>query len=472
MSADRGIVSTGVYVPRQRLDGEEIESAWGTSPPVSRAAVPAADEDAITMAVAAASDALEDAAVDVPNIRHLAIGTTTPPLDEEALAPRVADALGLDDDIRLSSATQSTVAGADVLLSAAETDGPALAVVADAPQNEPGEIGQCIGAGAAAFCFAADGAVVLGDSATRSRDAPGLRFRERGNDIVKELDITTYERETTRDLVSGALNALDADVSTASGVALHQPTPDIPHRIARALPLDGDVIEHGSVVDSIGDVGAATPAIGLLSAFDACESSDTAIAGFFGSGSIAVALSFEVRESVETGVTDVLKNGELISYPEALRERGTLGTAEVAGGGAHVSLPSWQRTLPQRYRLVAGRCPECDSIAFPPEGACPGCRERVDFRAVELSPKGEIVAKTVIGQGGAPPEFIEQQRRDGPFGVAIVEISTENESVRLPGQLTDCDPQEPSVGDAVTATFRRVYEVEGVTRYGLKFTLE
>ncbi|WP_435077128.1 zinc ribbon domain-containing protein [Halococcus sp. AFM35] len=471
MSADRGIVSTGVYVPRQRLDSEEIESAWDTSPPVSRVAVPVADEDAITMTVAAARDALEDAAVDPSTVRHLAIGTTTPPLEEEALAPRAADALGLDDP-RLLSATQSTVAGADVLLAAAETDGPALAVVADTPQSDPDEIGRRLGAGAAAFLFDTDGAIVLDDATTRSRDAPGLRFRERGSDNVAELDITTYERDTTRALVSGAIEALDGDASAANAAVLHQPTPDIPHRIARALPLDGEVIERGSVVDDIGDAGAATPAIGLLAALDACESGDTTIAGFFGSGSTAVALSFESRREIETGVAAALDDGELVSYPDALRERGTLGEPAVAGGGAHVSLPSWQRTLPQRYHLIAGKCPDCDAVSFPPEGACGNCRKRVEFQRFELPSTGEIVAKTVIGQGGAPPEFVSQQHRDGPFAVAIVEIVVEGESVRLPAQLTDCDPQKPAVGDAVTATFRRIYEIEGVTRYGLKFTPE
>lgn len=472
MSTDRGIVATGLYVPRLRLDGEAIESAWNTSSPVSQAAVPAADEDAVTMAVEAARDALEKVTVDATEVSHLAIGTTTPPLDEEALAPRVAEALGLGDDPHLFSATQSTVVGADALIAAAEADGPALAVVSDAPQSEPAEIGQRIGAGAAAFLFDADGAVVLSDAATRSQDAPGLRFRERGSDDVAELDITTYERETIRDLVAGAIEVLDGDLSAVRSVALHQPTPDIPHRIARTLPFDSETVERGNVVDSIGDAGAATPAIGLLSAFDACEDGDTTIAGFFGSGSTAVALSFKSRRTIETEVTEVLDDGEIVSYPEALRERGTLGATEIAGGGAHVSLPSWQRTLPQRYRLIAGRCLECGSIAFPPEGACRGCQERVDFQPVELPPTGTIVAVTVIRQGGAPPEFVEQQRRDGPFAVAIVEITTDGGGVRIPGQLTGCNPEEPAMGDSVTATFRRIYEVEGVTRYGLKFTPE
>jgi 3-hydroxy-3-methylglutaryl CoA synthase/uncharacterized OB-fold protein len=472
MSTNRGIVATGLYVPRYRLDSEEIETVWNTSSPVSRAAVPAADEDAVTMAVEAARDALEKATVDAAAVNHLAIGTTTPPLDEEALAPRVAEALGLGDDPHLFSATQSTVVGADALLAAADASGPALAVVSDAPQSEPAEIGQRIGAGAAAFLFDTDGAVVLSDAATRSRDAPGLRFRERGSDDVAALDITTYERDTTRDLVASAIEALNGDLSAVRSAALHQPTPDIPHRIARTLPFDGETIERGNVVDSVGDAGATTPAIGLLSAFDDCEDGETTIAGFFGSGSTAVALLFESRRPIETEGIDTLDDGEIVSYPKALRERGTLGVTEVAGGGAHVSLPSWQRTLPQRYRLIAGRCPECGSIAFPPEGACRDCLERVDFEPCELPPTGTIVAVTVIGQGGAPPEFVEQQRRDGPFAVAIVEITTGGESVRIPGQLTDCNPEDPVMGDTVTHSFRRIYEVEGVTRYGLKFTPE
>lgn len=256
MNTDRGIVATGLYVPRLRLDSEAIETVWNTSPPVSRAAVPAADGDAITMAVEAARKALETATVDATDVSHLTIGTTTPPLDEEALVPRIVEALGLDSDTHLSSATQSTVAGADTLLAAAEADGPALAVVSDSPQSEQREISQRIGAGAAAFLFDADGAVVLRDAATHSRDAPGLRFREPGSDDVAELDITTYERETTRTLVSSAIEALDGDLSAVKSAALHQPTPDIPYRIARSLPFDGETVEQGSVVDRTGDAGA------------------------------------------------------------------------------------------------------------------------------------------------------------------------------------------------------------------------
>ena len=124
--------------------------------------------------------------------------------------------------------------------------------------------------------------------------------------------------------------------------------------------------------------------------------------------------------------------------------------------------------------MVAGRCPECGAVAFPPEGACQACGAREEFEPTPLARTGEVVAVTVIGQGGAPPEFVEQQRRDGPFAVAIVESAAidGDGSARFPAQLTDCDPGSVSVGDAVTGHLRRIYSVEGVTRYGLKFVPE
>ena len=472
--AGRGIVATGVYVPRGRLGGDEIEAAWGTSAPVDRAAVPAADEDALTMAVAAGHDALSNGDHDADDVAHLAVATTTPPVEEEAFAPRIGAALGLDSDITTTTAAQSTVAGGEALLAGLHADGPALVVAADAPAGDAAAVGQRVGAGAAAFVVADGAEVVVADHAQESRDAPGLRLRERGSTEVSELDITTYERETTRDIVSTAVERLTIDHDAVGGAALHQPTGDIPHRIGKALPYDGAAIARGTVVDDVGDAGAATSALGLLAALDAADSGSTVAAGFFGSGATAVGIGFEVETPLDTGVEAAIEAGEAVSYAEALRARGTIGETDVAGGGAHVSLPSWQRTIPQRYRLVAGRCPACGAVAFPPEGACPDCHARVDFESVRLSRTGEIVAVTAIGQGGAPPEFVEQQRRDGPFAVAIVEASVADSdgSARFPAQLTDCDPASVAVGDAVTGHLRRIYTVEGVTRYGLKFVPE
>lgn len=133
--------------------------------------------------------------------------------------------------------------------------------------------------------------------------------------------------------------------------------------------------------------------------------------------------------------------------------------------GAYISLPTWWRNLPSRYRLTVGECPECGTMNFPPEGACRNCKALVEYDRVEPEGTGEIVAKTII-QGGAPPEFADLLERQGEIGVVVVEL---DEGVRVPGMLTDVDPANVDRGDQVEAVRRRIYTQEGVPRYGAKF---
>lgn len=133
--------------------------------------------------------------------------------------------------------------------------------------------------------------------------------------------------------------------------------------------------------------------------------------------------------------------------------------------GAYLSVPSWMRDTASRYRLVLGECRACGAYTFPPEGACVDCGSVEAFERVEPAGTGEVVAHTVV-ESGAPPEFADLVAAEGAIGVVIVEL---DEGARVPGMLTDCDPREPERGDRVEAVVRRVYEQEGVTRYGAKF---
>jgi hydroxymethylglutaryl-CoA synthase len=133
--------------------------------------------------------------------------------------------------------------------------------------------------------------------------------------------------------------------------------------------------------------------------------------------------------------------------------------------GAYVSLPTWWRSLDQRYRLVLGRCTECGTHTFPPEGACPGCNRLDTLETVEPVGQGTVVARTTISSA-APPVFSDYEQRVGSIGVVIVEL---DEGAAVPGMLTDCDPGDVGRGDRVERTVRRVYTQEGVVRYGYKF---
>ncbi|HQN30044.1 MAG TPA: hydroxymethylglutaryl-CoA synthase, partial [Methanothrix soehngenii] len=65
-----GIVSYGVYIPRFRIRADEIARVWGGGDDISLSlrvfekSVPDLDEDAVTIAVEAARNALDRADVD------------------------------------------------------------------------------------------------------------------------------------------------------------------------------------------------------------------------------------------------------------------------------------------------------------------------------------------------------------------------------------------------------------------------
>lgn len=152
-------------------------------------------------------------------------------------------------------------------------------------------------------------------------------------------------------------------------------------------------------------------------------------------------------------------------------------------------MPSWRRTLSQRHRLVAGRCTDCGTLGFRPEGACVNCGSLAGYEDIKLPGTGTVEAVTVVGAAGAPSEFSVFARRAGSFGVAVVgfdapetssdsrrrsnETSTDDAatqddtSVSIPVSVIS-DVDAPAVGDRVRTVPRRIYEREGLIRYGLK----
>jgi uncharacterized OB-fold protein len=87
------------------------------------------------------------------------------------------------------------------------------------------------------------------------------------------------------------------------------------------------------------------------------------------------------------------------------------------------------------------------------------------FEEIEAAGTGTVVSRTVV-ENNTPPEFSTYIDQERPVGVAIVEL---DEGVRVPTMLVDCDPYEITAGDAVESVIRRIYNEEGIVRYGFKF---
>ncbi len=136
---------------------------------------------------------------------------------------------------------------------------------------------------------------------------------------------------------------------------------------------------------------------------------------------------------------------------------------------AHVSVPMYWRTIPQRYKLVGLKCKKCGSVNFPPKGVCKYCNASSDFEEVKLSGRGKVHTFVLISAGGAPPEFADQEKAGGQYPVAIVQLE---EGPKVIGQIADADPKEVKMDMPVTTELRKIYTEEGVIRYGFKFVPE
>ncbi|NHN58877.1 MULTISPECIES: zinc ribbon domain-containing protein [Halorussus] len=497
------IEAVGAYAPRFRVSAEAFEEAWGQfhAAGVNEKAVPDADEDAVTMAFEAAAQALDAADREGGEVAFLAFATTTPPLAEEDLTARLGGMLSVPEDATRHTFTGSTRAGTralDAALSAgpwenggsADGEGVGLVVAADCPRGEPdSDEDHAAGAGAAAFVLSESGGpgggAVVRECAEYAAEYPGTRFRRTGEETVGGLGATGYERQAFTETLAGAVDQLDLDGSEIDAAAVQSPDGKLPYRAAGALGVDAETIKRGATVHDLGDTGAASVPLGLATAL--AEGHQRVVAAAFGSGAGADALLVETAGSDGVAASLALDDGESVSYAEYLRKRGELTSGPPEGGGAYVSVPSWRRTLDQRHRLVAGRCPDCGGLNFPPEGACNDCKSLVEeYDDVTLTGEGIVEAATVISQGGAPPEFAEQQAQSGDFAVAVValdgpeggEVSeatrtsseprSDGGSASVPAQVVAADPEDVTIGDSVETTMRRIYTQEGVTRYGFK----
>jgi hydroxymethylglutaryl-CoA synthase len=482
-----GIAAVGAYAPRFRIADEAFEDAWGRFEPsgIDEKALPNADEDALTMGREAAVRTLGAAGIDGAAVDFLAFATTNPPVEEGDLTARLGAMLGVPDDATRQTFGASTRAGTRALAAALDAGpGRGLVVAADCPEGAPDDRrDHAAGAGAAALLLTPGGAADVVNRAEYAEPYPGTRFRRRGSETIEGVDVTEYDRAAFREPVVAAVEALDgdfgdvdadstdvdADSTDVDAAAIQAPDGGLPYRAAGAMGLDSGTVAACETVSELGDTGAASAPLSLARAL-ADGHERVLVVGWGGSAGADALL---VERTGEVAANLALEGSEQVNYADYVRRRGVVTSGPPEGGGAYVSLPSWKRTVPQRYRLIAGRCPDCGALAFPPEGACRECGSLGEYEDVELPGTGTVEAVTGISQGAAPPEFAEQQSRSWDFGVAIVAFDGpepvdpgRDETVSAPAQVLD--GHDLAVGDRVEATVRRIYTQEGVTRYGFK----
>ncbi len=128
-----------------------------------------------------------------------------------------------------------------------------------------------------------------------------------------------------------------------------------------------------------------------------------------------------------------------------------------------MSLASYRREIPQRYRYEALKCKESGITYFPPRHICPVSKSK-NFEKVILPDTGKIITFTIIR---VPPSNFNDQ---APYAVAIVELE---DGTRITSQVVDCSVDDIEIGKKVKIEFRKIRMDgnSGAIYYGYKTVL-
>ncbi|MEW6522616.1 MAG: hydroxymethylglutaryl-CoA synthase [Bacillota bacterium] len=343
---DTGILSYGVYIPRHRVAVKDIWQVWQNVTPdifdrmsLCERAVLLPDEDTITLAVAAAQQALERSALQASEVDALILGTCTNPYDTKASVTVIGDALGLpgnaisfDLQFGTKSGTAALLAGTALVESGFARH--ALVIAADTLcRHTPPGVQMEYSASAAAVAFLlgkANVAVRLEGFACYNQDLSDY-FRLAGDRYIRLGGgwlgyISNWGLLECLVPAARALFAkLDADGNAYDAVCLHHPNGLAPMMVAGQLGLDLLCVMPYVFTPQVGNTGSASALLGLAHFLDYAEPGQRVLVGSYGYGAGADCLSFATTDLVVANqgfrdlVSEQMEKKTMLDYASSLK---------------------------------------------------------------------------------------------------------------------------------------------------------
>ncbi|AOE86788.1 OB-fold domain-containing protein [Pseudomonas sp. TCU-HL1] len=378
-----GITGYGAYIPRLRLSRQAVVAANAWYAPELKAkgkghrTMANWDEDSITMAVAAARDALggQDGQ---GRVRELLLASCSLPFAERLNAAVVAEALNLDEFAAASDVTGSQCAAlaglSQALASAASASGNVLLTAADNRKTRAASAQELdYGDGAAALLIGREGVIaeVLGQAALNVDFID--HFRQYGRDI----DYYGEERWIRDEGVSRIVPKVIERALKESGVAAETvdhfifPTSLGKAQVAIACGLRADSVVD-ELAEQVGHTGVGHGLLMLAQVLEHAEPGQLILLAQFGSGARAFVLRVteEIRRfKPRCGVAGWLERGrEETSYTRYLAYKGQLQLERGVRGeqDKKTALSTAYRHRRAILGLVAGRCRVSGDVHFPP----------------------------------------------------------------------------------------------------------
>ena len=374
-------------------------------------AVPGADEDATTMAVAAATPLVGSSAA-IAHVRRVVVVTRTPALLEGPTPAVIATALGLRDTVPVEVHLGGGPAVLDVLGAAA----PGTVV-----------IGVDTGApAAAAAALVADSGAGL-EIASRAAGHLPARVRAPGEPARVYDDPRLLREQGWRRALAG-VGSFDAATTVVVGVSA---------ALASAFPADARRAE------AVGAQGAAAPLLALAAL--AADGTDGTI--------VAVEVDTVVAATVVGTAALTVRRDELSPCDLPSARASAQSAPPIPASAAALD-----RAFAAKVGFAAGRC-ECGALELPPRSLCLACG-RTDAFVLERLPRTGTVYTCATIHAPVPG-------RHTPYSLAIVDI--DDAGIRHLAPVTGAPPGSVAIGARGRLVLRCLAEREVGPDYGWSF---
>lgn len=460
-----GLISYGTYIPYWRLNRQSIREALGTGGGRGRRAVASFDEDATTMAVEAARTALRAAPGDY-HADVLLFSTTSPPYLDKTNASAIHAALGLSDSAAAYDVGGASRSSSGACRLAQSSDQSTLVLVSDSRTGLPGSAEESDGGdAAAAFVYAPTDAPlleVIGRAAQTREFTDRWRVPGQPTSMVWEerFGESAYEQQGrlayTDALKEAGLSIGEIDHLVVSG--LHQRAV---RSFCRWTGISNEKIAP-DLADSVGNPGAAQEGLMLANVLDHAGAGEIIVTVALADGAdvcvyrTTSALTNFQQRNPDSVMSQIKGSSGELSYANFLTWRGLLDREPPRrpDPAAPASAPALRRR-DWKFALVASRCNHCGTRHVPSTRVCVHCRtvDRMsDERVADIPATISTFTIDRLAFSPAPP--------------LIAAVCDFDDGGRVSIELTDMGTDEPTIGDRMEMTFRRLYTAHnGIHNY-------
>jgi len=459
-----GITSYGAYIPRLRLNRSSIVQAMGWFAPAIMAVSQGErsicnwDEDALTMAVAAARDCLKG--MDKSQLDALYLASTTLPFSDRQNAGVVGAALNLKEEMISTDFTSSQKVSTTALITALEgiKSGERKNIMVAASDKRETKSAyfyeMWFGDGAAALNVGDENVIAefLG-SYSVSAD-----FVDHYRGSLNDFDYY-WEERWTRDegygkimpqVINGLLDKLNISMEDVDTLVYPCFFKGDHKKIAKKLGAAEKLVDN--LHEVCGETGTAHPFVMLVSALEKAKPGDRILVAGYGQG--ANALYFKVTDNIlnlapRKGFAGHIENKKsLDNYNKYLKFRNLMQTEM----GIRAESPS-QTAMTVLYRknkmilgLVGGKCTKCGTPQYPKMDICvnPSCGEvysQEEFEFADIPVKIKTFTADMLAVSVEPPAMYGMVQFEG--------------GGRIFADFTDCTQEELRVGLPMTMEFKR-----------------